>query len=140
MARYKMKDRFLFVDAYDFKDNKRKPDAIPFAHVLDQTNSPANKYLKLNDTAGFITRFIVFGVDTDLIPQILSSEFGGAAAEHQAEVDTVVAMLQDYLQKLPPVTQKKSYAGPESLGVDKLTGGYDLDFRVNWFPTGWIKG
>jgi hypothetical protein len=140
MARYKMKDKCLFVDAFDLKENKRKPDVIPFAHVLDQTNSPANKYLRLNDTAGFITRFIVLGVDTDLIPQILSSEFGGAASEHQAEVDTVVAMLQGYLQKLPPISQKKTYEGPKSLGVDSHTDGYDLDFRVNWFPTGWIKG
>jgi len=96
--------------------------------------------LKLNDTAGFITRFIVFGVDTDLIPQILSSEFGGDVVDHQAEVSKVVEMLKGYLLKLPPTLEKKTYEEPKSLGVDGLTGGYDLDFRVNWFPTGWIKG
>jgi hypothetical protein len=35
---------------------------------------------------------------------------------------------------------KKPYDPPDSLGEDNIQGGYDLDFRVNWFATGWIKG
>jgi len=139
MPRYKLKDKCLFVDAKNRETNERKPDVIPFAHVMDKTNSPAN-YLKLNDTAGFIARFIVFGVDTDIIPQILRSEFGGDVEHHQAEVSAVVEMLKNYLVKLRPILRKKRYIGPKSLGEDRLEGGYPLDFKVNWFATGWIKG
>jgi hypothetical protein len=139
MPRYKLKDKCLFVDAYDVEEKKRKPDVIPFAHVMNKSTSPA-KYLKLNDAAGFITRFIVFGVDTDLIPQILRSEFGGDLEHHKAEVSKVVEMIKDYLVKRRPILRPKRYAGPKSLGIGELEGGYPLDFRVNWFPTGWIKG
>ena len=42
------------------KPTAKKPDAIASPHILDQRTDPAT-CLKLNDTAAFITRFIVVG-------------------------------------------------------------------------------
>ena len=91
MPRYQLKDKCLFVDAYVYdeqtrKPSTKKPDAIPSPHILDQGADPAT-CLKLNDAAAFIARFIVLGVDTSIIPQIVQSEYPGAGGIAADEVD-----------------------------------------------------
>jgi hypothetical protein len=146
MSRYQLKDKCMFVDAYVYDEQNRKPgakkpDAIPSPHILDQRTDPATS-LKLNDTAAFITRFIVLGVDTDLIPQILQSEYPGAGAIFANEVNTVYTMLAPYLDKR---SYQRAHQAPQAIGsaatYQGISGkkGYDLDFRVNWFPIGGYK-
>jgi len=105
---------------------------------LDQRTSPA-KYLTLNPTAAFITRFIVMRVDTGLIPGILSSEYGGTA-NFAADVQTVLGLLSEYLELDEPAIFKRRYGTPNKLGSGNHPGNYTLDFSVNWFGTGFIKG
>jgi len=136
MSRWELKDKCLFVDATDRDTNLKKPDDIAASHVMDKSTAPAT-YLKLNDGAAFIARFIVMGVDTDLIPQILKSEYGAAVKDPVAEVQTVVAMLTPYLK---PRSFARPHQAPKDHGKGTHSGKYDLDFRVNWFGTGVFKG
>jgi hypothetical protein len=144
MPRYQLKDKCLFVDAmvYDEKNRKptlkKKPDDISLAHVMDKSKEPNDAdYLALNDAAAFIARFIVMGVDTKDIPEILKSEYGSKVTDPAAEVKAVVALLKDYLE---PRTFARPYEAPKKEGGGKHSGKYDLDFRVNWFGTGGFKG
>jgi hypothetical protein len=138
MPRYQLQDKCLFVDAYLYdKVNRKpraqkKPDLVPYPHINDQRVSPAT-YLRLNDGAAFITRFIVLGVDTDLIPQIVDSEYQGSTPTAVQDVANVVAMLMPYLE---PRTYQRPYQHPQNQGVHPHAGGYPLDFSVNWFGTG----
>jgi hypothetical protein len=149
MARWKLKSKCLFVDAQDLDDPKhpkRYPTEIPFAHILDKNTKDC---LKLNDTAGVIARFIVIGIDTDLIPQIIFSEYGGTKAEpvayenrdaqSEAEIKTAVNfVLQKLLSFLEPRTLKdcnRPYSPPLDYPVEKHEGKYKLDFSVNFVGT-----
>jgi hypothetical protein len=146
MPRYRLKDKCLFVDAdvYDEAAKKpkkdKKPGDIPHAHILDKRDETKPvPFLALNDEAGFIARFIVMGVETDLIPDILKSEYPpGAVADPVKDVKDVLAMINPYLELRSPT---EPYTGPQKLAEGKhQTGKYALDFGVNWFGTGWIKG
>jgi hypothetical protein len=140
MPRYQLQDRCLFVDAYVYDEqnrrpaNAKKPDAIPFPHILDQRQNPAT-YLKLNDAAAFITRFIVMGVDTSIIPQIVQSEYPGAGGNAANEVETVRTMLLPYLEDR---SYRRTHQPPQALGSPQPHSGvgYSMDFSVNWFGTG----
>ena len=138
MPRYQLRDKCLFVDAYLYDESNRKPtrnkkpDAIGSPHVLDQSTEPGTA-LKLNDAAAFIARFIVLGVDTDLIPEIVKSEYHGASANPAKEVADVYEMLKPYLGDR---IYQRTHEAPQSRGKKDHTGGYDLDFRVNWFGRG----
>jgi hypothetical protein len=151
MPRYKLKAKCLFVDAKDLDDPKtpkRHPIEIPFAHILDKSEGSC---LKLNDTAGFIARFIVLGVDTDLIPQIIYSEYGGTKpqptekqnSQSQTEiknaVDFVVGKLMPYLETRTLADCPRPYESANDYGVDKHAGKYKLDFSVNFVGTGIVK-
>lgn len=136
MERWELKNKCLFVDATDRDTNKKKPDDIAAPHAMDKNASPAT-YLKLNDGAAFIARFIVMGLDTDLIAQILKSEYGPAVTDPAAEVAKVVTMLSPYLKKRSFV---RPYQAPNDHGGGHHSGNYDLDFKVNWFGTGVFKG
>jgi hypothetical protein len=135
MPRYQLKDRCLFVDAKHHEKNARHPIEIPFAHVMDKRTKDVT-YLKLNDAAGFIARFIVQGVDTALISQILRSEYGTKVKDPDAEVKAVVELLDPYLM---PREYHRPYQAPKDHGVAKHSGKYSLNFRVNWFPIGGYK-
>ena len=149
MKRWQLKKKYLFVEALRYKKpgdddyhiDRREPNEIPYAHVMDKSSTPPNDgpapspYLALNSGAGFITRFIVQGVDTDdILPQILVSEYGIPLAQARIEVQSVLTMLEKYLRarhyqrdyQLPAVVRE---------GVHP-TGQYGLDFSVNWFGTG----
>jgi hypothetical protein len=151
MPRYKLKAKCLFVDAKNFDDPKgpkRHPVDMPYAHILDKN---AGSCLKLNDTAGFIARFVVLGVDTDLIPQIIYSEYGGTKAKpvegsdptSEAEVKTavgfVVNKLLPYLELRTLKDCNRPYEPPTDYGVQQYGGKYTLDFSVNFMGTGVVK-
>jgi len=126
MPRYQLADMCLYVSAKHFETKERAPKEIPFPHILDQRKKPAT-YLKLNNGASYITRFIVQGVDIDLIPEILRSEYGAQVENPKAEVEAVLEMLKPYLKKR---TVKRRYQRPKPLGKGKHEDGYDLDCRV----------
>lgn len=148
MARFKRyqlkKGKCLFVEAkvYDDTDwrptGTHKPDDINCAHVMDKSVTPA-KILKLNKGAAFITRFIVLGVPIKYIPDILVSEYGANVVTNPAgEVETVLNMLDpDFLEERD---YKRPYQAPQSLGGGTHSGKYDLDFKVNAFNVGILKG
>jgi len=135
MARYQLKDKCLFVDATDL-DGNRLPPEIPNAHVLDQ-RGPQAKVLKLNDTAGFIARFIVMGVDTDTVAEIVSSEYAISTTNAAAEVQSVYSLLKDFVQAR---TYKRGHEKPGTVPKAEPTSGqYGLDFSVNWFGGGGVS-
>jgi hypothetical protein len=148
----------MFVDAKNLKTNERHPKEIPFPHILDQRDqqSDPNKhatYLKLNDAAAYITHFIAIGVDTELIPEILKSEYRTTQGEKVETID-FAAQVQDVLNMIMPYLKKdkkgnpirdypRKYEAPQSHGQGKHQDqkgkplkGYELDFRVNWYVTG----
>jgi hypothetical protein len=151
MSRYKLKDKCVFVDAKNFDDPKapkRYPIEIPHAHILDKS---AGAHLKLNDTAGFIARFVVMGVDTDLIPQIIVSEYSGTLpklfkgneakveAAAKSAVRSVVSMMKPYLKRRTLTDCKQHYEKPKDLGMVKHSGKYTLDFSINFVGTAVVK-
>lgn len=153
MQRWQLKKKCLFVDAMkhkkpqidDYTVENRKPQDIPYAHVLDKRNSPdddgpaPSPYVALNSGAGFIPRFIVQGVDTDdLLPQILVSEYGMPLQQAKDEVNTVLNMLADCLR---PRKYQRDHEPPAIVKKDiHPSGEYLLDFKVNFFGIGFIKG
>ncbi len=149
--RYQLIDKCLFVDAMDYDTRVRHPKELPFAHVLDQRKWP-NTYLQLSDSAGYIARFIAMGVDTDLIPLILRSEYRPNmgkqvdSIDFAAEVQAVVNMLQPYLKEREHAREyyssHPSKQFNEAQYVDQAGNpikGYALDFSVNGFPIGCCK-
>jgi hypothetical protein len=139
MARWQLTSKPLcvFVDAYDLDDLhldnlNRKPKEIPKAHVLDLD---AGKYTWLDDTQAFIARFIVLGVDTDLIPQIVKSEYEASVTNPSQAVTDVCDKLKAYLEPRKKIRPHR----PPQHGEDPHPGGYDLDFKVNALGTGVIK-
>ena len=145
MPRFQLKRKCLFLEALvhkkpeegDYAIKARKPDALPFPLVMDQSSSPA-KYLALNDTAGLIARFIVQGVDTDkLLPQIIQSEYGISSADAVQEVEIVKTTLMPYLD---PRSHKKTHQKPKVAKTGKHPGKFPLNFRVNFVGPVVFKG
>jgi hypothetical protein len=157
MPRYQLNTRCLFVDAFRSKDPEnddhdpaeKKPVDLPCAHVMhvknDHGNHDSAEYVSLNDTAAFITRFIVLRVDTDtVLPKIVESEYGLAPADAAAEVGKVVDMLKPkYIHEIPKKTYHRKHEppGPDpSFPGGKHKGKYDLDFRTNFLGVSFMKG
>jgi hypothetical protein len=154
-TRWQLKKKYVFVDALlyqkpedDQYGGKKKPDSIPYAHVMDKTKSPSDNspsptpYLALNPGAGFIGRFIIQGVDTDeLLPQILISEYEHehiTLPQAKADVNAVLELMKPYLR---PRSHQRKHEAPAKVKDDiDPTGQYPLDFKVNWLGTGFIKG
>jgi hypothetical protein len=133
MPRYKLKDFCLFVDAKEKDGTRKKPQDLPFAHVLDSRGGGV-KVLKFNDTAGFIARFILFGVEVGLIPEIVHSEFGDQVTDPLSEVQAVLKMLNPYIEERKSADRMK-HEPPSSEDKGTHSGKYDLDFRVNFYAT-----
>ena len=161
MPRCQLDDFVMFVNARNKETNERLPKEIPFPHILDQRdqesdpNKPAT-YLKLNDGAAYITHFIAIGVDTDLIPEILKSEYSTTQGkkvetiDFAAQVQAVLQLIMPYLKKdaqgKPIRDYPRKYEAPQSNGQGKHVDqqgkplkGYELDFRVNWYVSGGPK-
>jgi hypothetical protein len=149
MPRYQLANKCLFLDAKELGSNNRVPKELPFPHILDQRTTPTT-YLKLSDGASFIARFIVQGVDTKLIPEIVSSEYGSQVKDPATDVQDVLNMLMPYLDKRGPQgpyeapqppdknhpeDPYKALKGEHVDSKGKPLVGYMLDFSVNWFGT-----
>ncbi len=147
MARYQLKPKCVFVDAYDLdliKDpivpNRGKPNTdIKSAHIMDKrTEKPPYPYVMLNDGAAFIARFITMGLDTSLVLQVIESEYGISPSQAQKEFNIALNILQPYLD---PRTYGRTHVNPAGLGTGTHdTGEYDLNFRVNILGGGGWKG
>ncbi len=135
MPRYQLADKCLYVSAKHHVTKERIPKEIPFPHILDQRKNPWT-YLKLNNAVSYITRFIVLGVDTDLIPEIVRSEYGAKVENPKAEVENVLKILKPYLKKR---VAKRRYQLPKTLGEGNIEGGYDLDCGVRSIPFTFVK-
>ena len=135
--RYQLADKCLLVDVKHHRTKKRLPEKLPFPHIFDQRKGkdPAT-YLRLSDGAAYIAHFIAIGVDTDLIPEILRSEYGVKVENPKAEVDAVLEMLKPYLKKR---TAKRRYKAAKSHKEKEHIGGYELEFGVNWAGNTWNK-
>jgi len=135
MARYQLKEHCCFVDAFHHEKKVRKPDSYPFPHVFHQKDKT---YVSFNDTAAFIARFIVLGVDTDVIPQILVSEYGASKVPNPAaEVDEVYKMMKGYLTLRK---KHRTHTAPgkwPAAAKPKHTGKLRLSFSTN--PVGIIN-
>jgi hypothetical protein len=153
MPRYQLKLGCLFVDAWNVEKDCREPELPPqlrCAHIRDTRDGgpddPAD-YVELNETAGFIARFIVMGLNTDnIIADILTSEYGSEwEGVAQTQVNEVRDKLLPYLEPLPnvgsppPRRGRKRYNKPQVKTIGKHDRKYSLDFSPNWFATGWIK-
>lgn len=145
MPRFQMKPKCLFVDALthkkpeegDYNIDVRKPDDLSFPLVMDHRSSPA-KYLALNDTAGFVARFIMQGVDTDkLLPQIIQSEYGISLTDATQEVENVKTILMPYLD---PRSHQRAHQKPQVHHTGDHPGKFPLDFSVNFLGPVFIKG
>jgi hypothetical protein len=134
---YQLKESCLLVDAKHFETDRRIPEEIPSAHILDQRTKPYT-YLKLSDGAGFIARFIVLGVDVALIPEILRSEYGLTSQDKEEGVDfendvgQVVKMLDNYIETRSFVMP---YDRPGPVAREKSA----ISFRL-WRPFFWHSG
>ncbi len=149
MARYQLKPLCYFIDGYDIdvipspftpdRSIHGKPNTdIKFAHIMDKSSGrPPYPYLKLNDGAAFIGRFITMGVDTGLIAQILESEYGISPHQAQTEVNVALATIQQYLV---PRIIVRAHVAPGDLGRDTHpTGIHQINFKVNQLGGGGWK-
>jgi hypothetical protein len=152
MPRYELKNKCYFVDAWNVKDNQRVPEIDgcgKSAHIADKrreaTSGHPVDYLLLNDTAAFIARFIVMGVEINLIPQILHSEFGDSVGIPLTQVNKVLQQLMPYLDQIPEIGNAggrrgvRKYQAPSWESKKDKACNYSLDFSPNWFGTGWFK-
>lgn len=135
MARYQLKPGCIFVDAVLHETGVKKPDENPYPHVFSQADGT---FATFNDTAAFIARFIVLGVDTEThLPDILVSEYKGQViADPKAEVNKVYTMLEPYLEQWKKHRNHVPPAGEKLSGHSKkLT----LDFNTNPVGINYIK-
>jgi hypothetical protein len=128
-----LKDTCLFVDARDFETGKRYPETIPHPHIFDQESGT---YLPLNDTAAFIAHFILMGVQIDLVPQILQSEYGERVENPDTEVSRVLELLHSYIE---PRVYFPEYVAARAGEVQEHKGCYPLDFGVYSIATVTVK-
>jgi hypothetical protein len=127
MPRYQLKDKCCFIDAVLHETGAPQPIENPYPHVFSQADGT---FVKFNDTAAFIARFIVLGVDTEThLPDILVSEYPDTnIANSKTEIKKVVDMMQDYL-----VTWKKhrNHVPPEGEKRSGHSKKLKLDFSTN---------
>ena len=126
MPSYKLKDKCLFVDAFVYDEPNKKPKmkakpknppttgTIVLAHVMDKS-TPDNKYVMMNDAAAFIARFIVMGVKTEDIPQLLKSEYQDNVTNFSKEVEDVYKHDEGLSGKARP-GDHRIYSDPEEEG------------------------
>jgi hypothetical protein len=132
MARYMLQHMCFFVDAWDYDRGSRPPQA-PTAQVVDKRGSSPT-YMELSDDAAFIARFLVQGVDTGLIAQILVSD-GMDPDQAPTDIDAVYKAIKHTLRPYEP----KSHH-PPNVSAPKPHKSYDLPFDVNPLGVGVIKG
>lgn len=153
MPRYELQPNCLFVDAFnlenmDLGNLQRAPDITPHPHLLDKRRPPF-VCLELDDVAGFITRFIVQGVETEcLLPQIIASEYSLTVAEAVQEVQSVLTLIGNFLRPRQTIRPYQSSSRVQDLGLENLAeddqrkphpGVYELNFRVNLLVIGGFK-
>ncbi len=153
MPRYELQPNCLFVDAFnleklDLGNLERAPEITPAPHILDKRRLPV-VCLELDDVAGFITRFIVQGVETEcLLPQIIASEYSLTVAKAVQEVQSVLALIGNFLRPRQTVRPYQSSTripevNLENLAIDEQykphPGVYELNFRVNLLVLGGFK-
>jgi hypothetical protein len=138
MARYKLKEGCIFVDANEPKDKNKKAGDKPFPHVFHQGANVT--FVAFNEQAAFIARFIALGVDTDAIPQIIESEYSpGVVPNPVLEVGMVLGMMANYLEdrgERKPYALPGYYQSPVAL-PDPHDGKLKLDFSTN--PIGFVN-
>ena len=142
MARWKLKPNCLFVYAYDLETGQRLPQ-LPKAKIIHKPDPADNDpmhhtCLELNDGAAFVARFITMGVDTDLIEQILFSEYKGSGFTEE-DAQTWVKHVCNHLQPFLIPCLHRTHQTPD---VSLTPGGatsFPLDFKVNWLGGGLIK-
>jgi hypothetical protein len=172
MARWKLKEGCLFVDAFHLEKSQgkeikyRADQIIKYPHIMDKRetgkeeddnddNTVSYPCTLFNDLDGFIAGFIVMGVDTDLIPQIVASEYemDELAADKEVKATLQVMRHYDYLVEQEPPSKrhleamalKKEEAMAEGKEFDQafeedrryFSGKYDLNFNVN--PVGNVR-
>jgi hypothetical protein len=137
MARWNLKQNCCFVEAYKDKNNT-KLDQLQKARLLHKKGDRDYTCLEFSDDAAFVARFIVQGVDTDLIQQILLSEYTGLEAQDaQGYVTYVYNQLQPYL--VPAGRKPLKPPLDVSENPDAETS-FPLDFKVNWIGNIVFKG
>jgi hypothetical protein len=143
MARYQLVDKVMFVDAHTINSTGKPPVELPIPHILDQRvyELPTKKatYTQLSPAEAFITRFIVMGVDTDLISQTFASETGTDINNSKAAVQAAVNLLNShqYVQQ----RGQRNYSTildpnyPRE-GTQNKHMKHTLDFNCNWYGSG----
>ena len=132
MARYRCKPECCYVESNHKETGHLKPDNYKFPHIF---NRKTGDYVKFNKGAGFIARFIAQGLDIDIIPAILRSEYGNAVRDPAGDVDKVFKAMQPYLIPAPP----NQYQAPTGTSGAGHTG-FLLDFKTNLIGNIIFKG
>ena len=132
MARWKCAPHCCYVESNHKEHGTLKPDNYPFPHVF---NRKTGDYVEFNQGAGFIARLIAQELDTDFIPAILKSEYGGAVTDPVGEVKKVLDAMKPYLIPAPP----KKYQAP--IGTSRVGHeGFLLEFKTNLIGNIIFKG
>jgi hypothetical protein len=152
MTQYELNPDCHFVDAYDLdkahqdphgvKDRSKPGQEIQCAYVMkpDPANPKKSIYLKLNDVAAFIGRFVVMGVPKAKIVEIVNSEYQNAQTQSQTAVDNVVKWMIDFGAIHARTLPGPIFVTPQTLGTDTYNCHYKLDFSVNPMGIGIFKG
>jgi len=137
MARWNLKQNCCFVEAYKDKNNTKLEQLLK-ARLLHKKGDKDYTCLEFSDDAAFVARFIVQGVDTDLVQQILLSEYQGLAPQDaQVYVTYVYNQLQPYLV---PASRKPLQPPFDVSENPALPTSFELDFKVNWIGNIVFKG
>jgi hypothetical protein len=136
MPRYQCKPNCCFVESWHKESGTKRPDDYPFPHVFNQGTGD---YVEFDKAGAFIARFIIQGLDTDFIPQILVSEYGSGVKNPQGEVAQVLADMLPFLDILPG--PPRSYKAPAKGKSNKgHKGTFELNFKPNLIGNIIIKG
>ncbi len=129
-TRWQLKKKYVFVENYDL-DTNVDPDRPDHGHPIGSAfimfrNIKPHHYIKMDNVAAFIMRFVIMGVDTKLyLPDIVASEYNDMTrAAADTRIKSVVVQMAKYLD---PCNRKRNII------LEKYEEG---DYPVDELPVG----
>jgi len=145
LIRCRLKKNYVFVENFELDDydpnNPKQYHPIGSAFIMNREDPP-HKYIKMDQVAAFIMRFVIMGVDTvNLLPEIVKSEYGLETLEEAGKrIESVKDKMRKYLD---PWTKLRDWGRvPESYSDEQVWDdkNYPLDNSMHSIGPGFLKG
>jgi hypothetical protein len=141
-TRWQLKKKYVFVENYDLDnldpDSPQHRHPVGSAFIMLRDVKP-HHFIKMDNIAAFIMRFVIMGVDTQLyLPDIVASEYNDMTrAAADTRIKSVVVQMAKYLD---PCNRKRNIIPEKYEEGDYPVDEYPLDNSMRSIGPGFIKG